>query len=451
MGQNFRRTKFVVGQNFRHQAEISTILSDEFLSDKVTDLDLAREVERNEFVRRSKRLSDLLSGDVSGTVRSIVAAKVIEEIRYLFQRCKMVHSEYVYNCKRLDATFDADGDEWLEDIVELYNNVIRCATMYVGKDTSAQFSNSGIQGNCEIKLPRIPLPEFNGNVKDFPRFKADFKTYVRPRLNKSVIAYVLKSCLTGPPLETVKNLADNEEVVWNRLEEKYGQPSKLIDSVLFELHEMKQLTDIDMKGMEKFATVIESAQTDLQRVGLEHELSNAYVINELEKKLPPKVRREWSLLVQGDSSLESSEERFKVFADFIMVQRRAVEYGNSKVRTDNGDSKVIDDSSGKDTQFRCDHAKTTSDRGSEMSLDKCVIHRTDGHSLSRCNEFVKLSPRQRLEIITKHRCCWSCLVPGHKASTCWYKKRCEVSECQRVHSPLLHEAHMLGIKFGSMS
>ena len=27
--------KFLVGQNFRHQVEISTILSDEFLSDKV--------------------------------------------------------------------------------------------------------------------------------------------------------------------------------------------------------------------------------------------------------------------------------------------------------------------------------------------------------------------------------------------------------------------------------
>ena len=35
MGQNFRRTKCFVGQNFRHQAEISTLLSDEFLSDKV--------------------------------------------------------------------------------------------------------------------------------------------------------------------------------------------------------------------------------------------------------------------------------------------------------------------------------------------------------------------------------------------------------------------------------
>ena len=33
--QNFRRTKYFVGQNFRNQAKISTILSDKFLSDKV--------------------------------------------------------------------------------------------------------------------------------------------------------------------------------------------------------------------------------------------------------------------------------------------------------------------------------------------------------------------------------------------------------------------------------
>ena len=38
IGQNFRRTKCFVGQNFRHQAEISTLLSDEFLSDKVSRL-----------------------------------------------------------------------------------------------------------------------------------------------------------------------------------------------------------------------------------------------------------------------------------------------------------------------------------------------------------------------------------------------------------------------------
>ena len=40
IGQYFRRTKFFVGQDIRHQAEISTILSNEFLSHKVPVLRL---------------------------------------------------------------------------------------------------------------------------------------------------------------------------------------------------------------------------------------------------------------------------------------------------------------------------------------------------------------------------------------------------------------------------
>ena len=69
-------------------------------------------------------------------------------------------------------------------------------------------------------------------------------------------------------------------------------------------------------------------------------MCNAYVIGDLEKKLPPKIRREWSLLVQGDISETGSVEKFKMLMDFIMMQRRAMEYGCSKVRdfVDDSDS-----------------------------------------------------------------------------------------------------------------
>ena len=52
IGQSFRLTKFFVRQNLRHQAEISTILSHEFLSDKVYNnylnlLCLAKQVQKD--------------------------------------------------------------------------------------------------------------------------------------------------------------------------------------------------------------------------------------------------------------------------------------------------------------------------------------------------------------------------------------------------------------------
>ena len=48
IGQNFRQTKFFVGQNFWHQAEISTTLCDEFLSDKVFYTKLQKNFTPNE-------------------------------------------------------------------------------------------------------------------------------------------------------------------------------------------------------------------------------------------------------------------------------------------------------------------------------------------------------------------------------------------------------------------
>ena len=237
----------------------------------VSGFNIAREVEKETFKRCSKGLLNLMNGngDMENEKRVLVLSKVVEEIRYLYGRCKLVHAEYIHSLRLTDDTVDIDSDKWLKEIIDIYNEIIRKAVLFTsnGKDELG-YESSAILSGQEIKLPRIPLPVFDGNVKDFPRFKADFTKYVRPRLNKSIVAYVLKSCLTGQPLEVVKNLADEEEVIWSRLDEKYGQPSKLLDSVLFELRSMTQLKDNDTNGIEKLAALIESAQTDLQRVGL---------------------------------------------------------------------------------------------------------------------------------------------------------------------------------------
>ena len=426
----------------------------------VSGLNIAREVEKETFKRCSKGLLNLMNGngDMENEKRVLVVSKVVEEIRYLYGRCKLVHAEYIHSLRLTDDTVDIDSDKWLEEIIDIYNEIIRKAVLFTsnGKDELG-YESSAILSGQEIKLPRIPLPVFDGNVKDFPRFKADFTKYVRPRLNKSIVAYVLKSCLTGQPLEVVKNLADEEEVIWSRLDEKYGQPSKLLDSVLFELRSMKQLRDNDTDGIEKLATLVESAQTDLQRVGLERELCNAYVIGDLEKKLPPKIRREWSLLVQGDICETGSDEKFKMLMDFIMMQRRAMEYGCSKVRdfvdnsdSEDNDSEKLSDSPKTKIQFHCSHMTESSNVATDIGFKRCSIHDTNSHYLSDCSEFFKLDPHQKLEIVSKYRCCWNCLLPGHKSRSCWHRKKCKTNGCDHFHSPLLHEAHIKGLQFGKM-
>ena len=78
----------------------------------------------------------------------------------------------------------------------------------------------------------MPLPKFHGDIREYPRFKYDFKTQVLPSILETQQSYVLKSCLTGVPLEVVKNVDHSITEMWKRLDDKYAEPSKIIDVIM---------------------------------------------------------------------------------------------------------------------------------------------------------------------------------------------------------------------------
>ena len=84
-----------------------------------------------------------------------------------------------------------------------------------------------------MKLERMKLPTFDGIIREYPRFKADFQKHVMPTLKSGEYAsYVLKSCLSKDPLEVVKNVDDDIDQIWDRLESKYGRSSLLIAELI---------------------------------------------------------------------------------------------------------------------------------------------------------------------------------------------------------------------------
>ena len=53
----------------------------------------------------------------------------------------------------------------------------------------------------QLKLERMKMPTFNGEIREYPRFKADFQKHVMPMINSDEsAAYILKSCLSKEPL-----------------------------------------------------------------------------------------------------------------------------------------------------------------------------------------------------------------------------------------------------------
>ena len=72
-------------------------------------------------------------------------------------------------------------------------------------------------------MEKMKLPSFSGQIREYPRFKTDFKKFVEPSIKDESAAYVLKQCLTDEALETVKNVDDDIAKMWERLEDRYGR------------------------------------------------------------------------------------------------------------------------------------------------------------------------------------------------------------------------------------
>ena len=79
---------------------------------------------------------------------------------------------------------------------------IKVATILSEKDVS--------KGSGGLRLEKMKMPFFNGDIRDYSRFKSHFTRQVVPEVqNDYAAAYALKSCLGIAPLDIIRNVDDD--------------------------------------------------------------------------------------------------------------------------------------------------------------------------------------------------------------------------------------------------
>ena len=86
-------------------------------------------------------------------------------------------------------------------------------------------------------------------------------------------------------LQYLGNGDDFDEMI-KILKTRYGDPSKVVDSVISDIQCIKKLDDGDCVKLIKLVNVIDTGYRDLKSLDLEREISNAHVVNLIENKLP---------------------------------------------------------------------------------------------------------------------------------------------------------------------
>jgi len=314
-----------------------------------------------------------------------------------------------------------------------------------GRTVTSAEKKTSTQG-IDLKMQRMKWPTFSGNIRDYPRFKADFTKQVMPNTKSDdSAAYLLKSCLEKDPLDVVKNVDDDLSKMWDRLDDRYGRSSKIVDAIMHEIKQLKAVSDGDGSKFVHLVNTVERCYLDLMRINMESEICNSTIVSLIEERLPPTIKSMWCLEVSDKTTKINEGNKFSEMLEFMLKHKRAIEYGSNDMRSSKG------------VHFGC-HLSQTSPTTEEPSQTRipvsdqkveqgavnnerrpwCWLHSSSQHSIHDCRIFVDMTPQSRLDMAYEYRACWCCLQTGHTQSRCFRPKECSKDGCKRNHHPMLH-------------
>ena len=352
-----------------------------------------------------------------------------EELKVAWTAVQNSHTEFV----SVLSSVQAEQEEvWLDECDAVFSEAKRAVHKYL--KPKAEMAKREVSSG--LKLSRVELPRFSGRLRDYPRFKSDFKTQVLPNISKDSAAYTLRTCLSKRAQDVVRVIDDDLEEMWLRLDEEYGDPSQMVDLIMNEIKRFR-LPNNDKKKLLEFIDVIEMGYHDLKYLDMEKEMSNAGTVSIIEGKLPEVIREKWAERVSKDGSEVDKKDKFPHLLKFLLEVKRTTKYMTADIRDQSRSSEP------KVHHVAANQRKEQTSRQSERHEQAsrpamCLLHGAGEHSTADCGDFKAMSMDQKNRLMKEKGACWSCLKRGHRIADCMRRKRCGVEECDKFHHHLLH-------------
>ena len=246
--------------------------------------------------------------------------KVQQALEASLAGCKVANDKYLEFLSREEASTEVG---WILVVQKRYNQVVDRIESVIANQTKVDVGLRNLEAKAtNLRLEKIKMPRFSGELREYPRFRKDFEIQVMPSLNSSTAPYTLPSCLCEGPLAVVRGVDDDIDEMWRRLDEKYGDPAKITDVIINSIQQVKAIKEGEDKRFVEFVEVIKSGYRDLLRLGLEKEITTTSSVSIFEKRLPADIRREWARLVSSDSSSVDKKYKFPGLLKFLRSTRK---------------------------------------------------------------------------------------------------------------------------------
>ncbi|XP_076299586.1 uncharacterized protein LOC143218338 [Lasioglossum baleicum] len=299
-------------------------------------------------------------------------------------------------------------------------------------NSSGSVTDTGSDLYSSTRLPVIKLPVFDGDFSQWIRFRDTFISLVHNsgKLSKIDKFNYLVSALTGSAalvLESFSISAENYELAWSRLKERFNDPRTLLTHLIDSLLAIEPLRKSDAKALSEFGDKAVNNVRALESLLKLEELWDALVCIHLSKRLDSASLDEWEKRVMQSDTRPTFPELSR------FVEQRVI-YLNRK---DGNKPPVTTATNERGKPYKPREASTKQYVPSSYTASrssKCLICNGD-HALYHCTKLSAMSFPERHEAIKRARVCFNCLSPGHSISSC---TRGTCRKCGQKHHTLLH-------------
>ena len=275
-----------------------------------------------------------------------------------------------------------------------------------------------------IKLPKIDVPTFDGDIMDWRRFWEQYEISIHSRTqltDTEKLAYLRQALKNGPARNVIEGLSgtgSNYAEAIECLKKRYEMPRLLHQAHVRAIAEVPGPKEGNGKELRRLHDVCSQHLRALKAMG--YDPSGPFVTSLIEMKLDRTTMFEWQRHTQEVSKVP----HYMDILEFIDLRARASEA-------------VLREAPKRHSQPapRTNSALISTSYVANVDT-ACMSCGVGKHPLYVCRKFKSVSPGQRMNLVREHQLCFNCLQSGHFAPQCPSDRKC--GECRRPHHTLLH-------------
>lgn len=387
----------------------------------------------------------------------------LTELKHIAERAltdRDIHSHFKMRFKHLELVFndfekqhnailailstveDYDLSEQTQIRADFDNDYFHVQAIYSQIFENDSLNNSASleesQRHSRVKLPKIEVPKFDGDLKQWQTFSDMFESLVHnddSLTNIEKFNYLIHS-LKDSPLALVKctpMTGENYLIAYNALKQRYQNKRLVATSHWREIENCKKIVSVDNSQTLRHLvnTFVENVAA-LENMQFPVKHWNFILVHMLLDRLDSDTATRFELSFDSDSEIPSFENLIK----FLNKQCVALDTVASQTKT------IVLHSKNKVSQFAGKNLLSSKQKPSSTFFVKtnpnkisCSICNGD-HQIYKCTEFLSKTPQERFNVARSNHWCTNCLGSRHNIAQCRSTSLCR--KCVKKHHTLLH-------------